>query len=133
MSFKDTIKKSIPDTEHSFILDLQGNLTKYRYVGDFTCKIATHKDKSSIGRHKAMLNGEFPLLDIKVAEMHHMIAFLRYTLIKFPDWWSESDYGFSLYDSNVVEALYDKVLAFEEKWYNQIWGVETPKEETSTS
>lgn len=51
-----------------------------------------------------------------------MAAYCKFTLTKYPEWFSESDFGLDLYDSNVLEAVYNQILAKEESWLKSIWG-----------
>jgi hypothetical protein len=82
------------------------------------------KTQGMIGRHEAMLNGEYPIyLDAGVRKIHKMIAYLRFTLVDAPIFWKNADLGYDLRDDNVVEEVYNKVMAFEEKWLATIWGV----------
>ena len=74
-------------------------------------------------KHEAMLNGEYgPFLPEGIRKMHKMIAYLRYTLIDCPTFWKEADLGYSLRDPNVVNEVYDQVLAHEDRWLEAIWG-----------
>lgn len=115
---------NVPDTTSTFQIDIVGSVTKKRFLGEFSCKIPTMKDQSMIAKYEAMLNGEFPVyLNNGVLKLHKWIAYLKYTLTDIPKFWRESDNGYDLRDPNVVEAVYDQVLAFESKWYEEIWGV----------
>jgi len=115
---------NVPDTFHTFQIDMVGSVTKKRFVGDFVCKIPTMKDQSLIAKYEAMLNGEFPVyLNNGVLKLHKWIAYCKYTLTDIPKFWRDSDGGFELRDPNVVEAVYQQVLDFETKWYEEIWGV----------
>lgn len=76
-----------------------------------------------IAKHKTLLNGGFDEhLDIGTKNLHHMISYLRYTLTDIPKWWKDNDMGYELYDINVIEAVYAKVLEFEKAWFEEIWG-----------
>lgn len=115
--------QDIPDTNHVFQLDLIGSVTKRRFLGDFSCKIPTIKDQALIAKHEAMLNGEFPVyLNQGVLKVHKWISYLKYTLTDYPSFWRDSELGYSLRDANVIEAIYDEVLSFEDAWYKKIWG-----------
>jgi len=119
------LKKSLPATESSFIIDLEGMVTGKQYQGEFACKIPNIKDQAAIAKHRAMLNGGFDAgLDIGTKNMHHMISYLRYTLTLFPKWWKEADLGYALFDPNIVEEVYAKVLDFEKTWLESVWGPE---------
>jgi len=96
-------------------------------------QIPSLKDRSLIGRHKSLLNGDSPnSLGADVLVLHHMLSYLKYTIKESPSWWQETDYGYDLYDMNIIEHLFDKVIDFEQAWLKEIWGEEleeeTPKE-----
>jgi hypothetical protein len=122
------LKKSLPEMEHSFTIQVEGMLTRLPFDGNFTCKIPNAKTQAAIGKHKAMLNGGFSSeLDLGTRNLHHMISYLRYTLTDMPKWWKDADLGYDLYDVNVIEEIYSKVLQFEKAWYESVWG--KPEEE----
>lgn len=131
MSDINALNKALPLMENSFTIDEEGILKKIRYTGDFTCRIPNIKIQALISKHKAMLNGGFELgLDVGTKNLHHMISYLRYTLTEFPKWWKDADLGYDLYDINIVESVYAKVLEFEKSWYESVWGKdEEPKSE----
>lgn len=130
MNKNNNLREELPDTTHLFVLDLQGRITKKRFVGEFKCKIATIKDQAMIAKHNALLNGEFPIyLDAGIQKIHKMISYLRYTLTDYPIFWRDSDLGYDLRDDNIIEAVYDEVIAFENKWLEQVWGKDDGSEE----
>lgn len=123
MSKINSLPDSLPDTNHEFLLDLVGRVTKKRFVGEFRCKIPTIKDQAMIKKHEAMLNGEFPVyLDADIQKIHQMIAYLRFTLVDCPMFWKNSDLGYELRDDNIIRGVYDEVISFENKWLAQVWG-----------
>ena len=130
MSKNNKLSKIIPPSESQFEIEVVGEVTKKRFVGEFSCKIPRKKEQCMIDKHRAFLNGELAhMLDATTLRFHQMIAYLRYTLVveDCPKWWKESDLGYDLYDSNVVEAIYNKVLEFEVEWLKEIWGEEAVK------
>lgn len=120
------LSKDLPSVEGEFQIDIEGELTKKRYLGEFTCKIMNKKERALVEKHKAYLNGEFAMqLDLVTLRYHHQVAYLRYALVKpYPKFWMNSDLGYELYDGNVVDEVYNKVLAFEEDWMRKVWGDE---------
>lgn len=123
MNNTSDLKKSLPEMEHEFsISNLEGSLTKNTYSGNFTCKITNIKTQAQIKKLKAKLDEGLTGLDFGVQKIHEMISYLRYTIIDSPKWWKDSDYGYELYDSNIVETLYNEVLKFEESWMEEVWG-----------
>lgn len=123
-----SLSKDTPATENTFQIDVEGEVTKKRFLGEFTCRIPRRKEQCLIDKHRAYLNGDLAaMLDPATLQFHHMISYLRYTLMteSVPKFWKESDLGYELYDANVVQAVYDKVLEFEVDWLTQIWGRDT--------
>lgn len=130
MNKNNKLASELPDTTHVFQLDLQGRITKKRFLGEFRCKIPTIKDQAMIAKHNALLNGEFPIyLDAGIQKIHKMISYLRFTLTDYPVFWRDSDLGYELRDDNIIEAVYDEVIAFENKWLEQVWGKNDGSEE----
>lgn len=130
MSNFSKLSKDIPVTETSLQIDIEGEVTKKRFLGEFSCKIPRKKEQCLIDKHRAFLNGPQPeQLSPETLRFHHMVAYLRFTIdtVNSPKWWKESDLGYELYDENVVKALYDKVLDFEVEWLKEVWGEEAVK------
>lgn len=124
MSKVNNLLETLPETSHTFTLDLIGRITKRRYLGEFVCKIPTLKDQALIDKHRAFLDGEFPIyLKPGIKKLHEQIAYLRFVLTDIPKFWRESDLGYDLRDDNIVEAVYDEVIAFENKWLMAVWEV----------
>lgn len=123
------LDKEIPDTAHVFQVDVVGQVTRKRFLGEFRCRVPTLKDQCLIGKHEATLNGEYgSFLAPGIQKLHKMVAYLRYSIVDSPIFWKDSDLGYALRDANVVEAVYDEVIAFEEKWLESIWGKEEVNE-----
>lgn len=127
MSNNTKLSKDVPSTEADLQIDVVGEVTKKRFLGEFTAKIPRRKEQCQIDKHRAFLNGPQPeQLSPETLRFHHMISYLRYTIDdkNAPKWWKENDLGYDLYDENVVKALYDKVLDFEVEWLKEVWGEE---------
>ncbi len=134
MNDNNSLLKELPETTHSFQIELTGSVTKKRFLGDFTCKIPTLRDQALIDKHNVMLNGENPLYVAPgIQKLHKMIAYLRFTLTEFPKFWRESDLGYDLRDFNVIESIYNEVIDFEDKWIKAIWGTEEEKDDGADS
>lgn len=117
------LPKSIPEKDTEFQLKSTGALTKEKYSGTFKCKIPNLRVQAQIAKTKAFLNAGFEdSLDSQMKNLHQMVAYLKHTVTDSPDWFRESDYGYDLFDANVVEEIYLKVLRFEEDWLEQVWG-----------
>lgn len=123
--------KDLPDTTKEITLEVVGSVTKKKFVGEFTCKIPNMEDQVLIAKAEANANGQYPMyLDSGVLKLNKMHAYLKYTIIGIvPKFWQESKNGIQLRDMNVIEELYNKVLAFEEEWIKKVWGEVTDEPE----
>jgi len=120
---KDAIMTTLPDSEKSFTIDIQGEVTKHRYIGEFTCKILNKKERAFVSKHYAFLNGDVSeFLEPSTKQFHEVIAYLRFSIIKFPSFWATSDLGYALMDEAPVIEVYKQVLKFEDEWVEKIWG-----------
>lgn len=128
MSKFNKLNKDMPPTETDVQIEVVGEVTKKKFIGEFTVKIPRRKEQCLIDKHRAFLNGPSPEnLEPATLKFHHMIAYLRYVVIDSPKWWQEADLGYDMYDENVVQALYDEVLKFEVEWLKSVWGEEAVK------
>lgn len=119
----ENLPKEIPLMDHEFEVSVEGEITKKQYVGKFKYRIPNLKAKALADKKRAELDGPLgDLIDPSVQQLHYMIAYLRFTLIDMPDWWSDSDYGYGLHDYSVVKAVYDKTQDFETTWMEKVWG-----------
>lgn len=122
------LSKSVPDTTHTFNVNLDGEHSRINYMGTFTCKILNRGERALVDKHRALLNGDFSeQLSIETINYHYMVSYLKYALIDVPTFWKNSDYGYALYDENVVRAVYNKAVSFEETWLKEIWGDDVTK------
>lgn len=123
MSDLSTLKKALPEMEHSFsLIEEVGSLTKMPFSGNFSCRITNLKTQAQIDKLRASLNEGLSDLSAGTKQLHAMIAHLRYALTDSPKWWKEADHGYDLLDYNLVQKVYDKVIEFENKWYDEVWG-----------
>lgn len=113
---------SLPSMEYNFSISLIGSETKKNYEGQFTYKRLNLKNRAESSKMRCRLNGDLTTLEKDVGYFHEMIAWLRYGLIDYPDWWEGCQYGLDLYDLNIIEEIYKKVMEFEDKWHNRVFG-----------
>lgn len=110
----------LPNMEHSFQISVNGNDTGTTYTGDFTYKRPTVGDRSRIDVMNKRLNGDLLTLEPETVQFNEAVAYLRFTLTKFPDFWKDSNMGMDLYDSNVVVEVYNKCSKFEEEYLSKV-------------
>lgn len=136
MNKNNNLLKELPPDEAVIQVDVVGRVTKRRFLGEFKVRIPTMEDQSSMARHEADLNGDNgPFIPEGIQKINKMISYLKYTVVDAPIFWKDANMGHKLRDPNVVEEVYNKVLAFEDEWLKEIWGEsdEDGSEETSGS
>lgn len=117
------LPKSLPPMELEFSLEVKGDITGKVYQGNFKYKIPNLKAKALAEKKRAELNGGMDaMLDASVLQLHFMIAYLRFSLYEVPQWWEDNDYGYNLYDYNVVKQVFDRVEQFETDYVKAVWG-----------
>ena len=117
------LPKTLPSRDSEFKVKVVGSLTKEAYEGEFSCRIPRNREQAMIAKEIAFLNAGFDsTLDKGIKNLHRMVAYCKHTIQKAPEWFLESDYGYDLYDINVVEEVYHEILKLEEKWLGNVWG-----------
>ncbi len=132
MSKSNDFPREAPSREFEFPIDIIGNESGKRRKGDFTFAIPNLKRRAMADKKRAELNGGFEIaLNPEVLDLHFMIAYLRFTLVEFPKWWKESDFGYDLDDYSVIKGIYDKCEAYQKEYTEAIWGPQEDLEEDS--
>lgn len=117
--------------EFTFELNKKGSSSGKLYEGSFTYKRLTIGSQGRAGVLKAKLNGDLTAIDPEIDRLHEMLSWLRYGLIDYPDWWRECSFGENLYDLNILEELYLRVVDFEKEWTKKI-DVQSNKKDSDT-
>lgn len=124
------LPKSLPSENPFFEIDVVGSVSGERYKGRFECQIPNLRIQANIDKYKRFLNGGMDAtLDKNTLNLHHMTAYCKFTLVEAEKWFIESDWGYDLFDQNVLEEVYNQILAKEEKWLTGIWGDQVEEEE----
>lgn len=121
--------KALPSMEHTFTVSIKGSDTGQVFDGTFSYKRPNLRKNSEISKTAALLNGGIVNLDEDTKLLHEVLAMLKHTITKSPEWWDKSDYGYELYDANVIFDIYKECTKFEAEWRDKVWVVETKKEE----
>ena len=113
--------KALPSMESTFTVSIKGIETAQQFDGTFTYKRPNLRVKSEIAKTTAILDSGLKNLDEDTKFLHNILATLKHTIIKSPDWWDKADFGFELYDVNVVFEVYKACSDFEQKWVSEVW------------
>ena len=100
--------------EHVFEIDYYSEQDDCTYKGTFTSKKLSIIEKGKVNIRKIELNGgryydpDTPGIGIDefTDHMNYMIAYLEFSLVKYPDWWDMSTLG----DLAVVGTVWKEVM-----------------------
>ena len=109
------------DITASFTVSVQGESTGLAFVGSFTVKLLLTKTENFMADEKRrILLGAYPenaLEELKLDAL--MLSQLHVRVVSAPQWWTDSENGTKMLDSNVVFEVFksttDKVQEFREK------------------
>lgn len=81
-------------------------------VGTFVVKRLTIGELGQYSVFKTKLNGDLVEVPQPVERLHEAVAFLQFALVEQPDWFTPQ----TMYDVEVVYAVYDRCLAYQSKF-----------------
>lgn len=120
--------KTLPSMEHTFTINVKGSETAQVFEGTFTYKIPNIRARSEIAKTAARLNEDLKNLDEDTKFLHTVLSTLKHTLLKSPEWWAKADFGFELFDLNVIFEVYKACSDFYDKWAKEVYMGETTAE-----
>lgn len=122
--------KNLPSSSFNFNINLVGAVTKTPFSGNFVFQIPNIRVRAEAEKEKARLNqGLDKDLDDAILSVHLMYSYLKHTLLESPDWFKESNYGYDLYDGNVLTTVYLKCVEYENEWAKRLNGEPTKSEQ----
>ena len=110
----------LPTTESVFDFDFTSEFGK-KYDGRFTVRcVLNMRQKHQLELEKTRLLGNYSNPTDELAGIAIVLGTLRARIIDAPEWWKQSDGGFSISDIDTLNALYDKVLTTEVEWRTKL-------------
>lgn len=107
----------LPSKELVFEFEHIGQTTEKKYEGRFTVLgLLDIGQKHRLELEKTKLMGNYLNPTDGLAGLAIILANLRVKLVDGPEWWKQSNGGYSIQDEDVVIALYEKVVASEAEW-----------------
>ncbi|NIU02219.1 MAG: hypothetical protein GWN01_15355 [Nitrosopumilaceae archaeon] len=114
--------KNLPNMSHVFTVKIKGEETQKQFEGTFKYQRPNLKVDSEIDKTRALLDGGIKGLGEDIRDLHRILATLRHTIVEYPDWWEDCDFGYELYDLNVVLDIYMETKKFEADFENKLHG-----------
>lgn len=111
----------LPSMEHTFTIKVEGSETRQIFEGTFKYKRPNIRIRSEIDKTKALLDGGLQNLDQDTQLLHGILSRLKHTLVDSPEWWKKTDYGYELYDLNVILEISKECNKFDSDWMDSVW------------
>jgi hypothetical protein len=119
----------IAQNEYSFHVRLTGEKSKLPYEGTFAVKclltqeemvdIAVRVDRYNSGSKN--LPAQYALINRAIAEIEvRLIRDKKTSKPQCPTWWTESDFGRLLVDSNILFEVFAKAMEAESEWQKRL-------------
>lgn len=102
----------LPPQEHTFTIQVTGIRSGQTFEGSFTYARPTLGTNIQIGKTKAFITGGLPV-DPDTDAVVEMLSTLRHTLVNYPDWWKDSEFGSKMQDLNVLFEIMSHCNKFE--------------------
>ena len=111
----------LPKNESTFKIDIEGEVTKTKYEGEFTviCK-PTLSMKHEHALIKARLMGDLKNPTQDLYFFSELIATLKTRIVDHPKWWVDSFKNLNTLDENVVVEVYEQIIKASEEWNKQL-------------
>lgn len=121
----------LPKNEAVFDFDYTSELGK-KYEGRFTvlCLLDMgQKHRLEIEKTRLLGNHQNPTESLTGIAI--VLATLRVKIIDAPEWWKQSNGGFSIKDEDALVMLFDKVQAAEAEWRTKLLEMKNKTLETT--
>jgi hypothetical protein len=123
----------LPKIEAVFDFNFTSELAK-KYDGRFTVLcILDMGQKHRLELEKTRLLGNYPNPTDGLAGIAIVLANLRIKITDAPEWWRQSNGGFTIQDEDALVALYEKIQTAEAEWRNQLAEMKKKALETPNS
>lgn len=118
----------LANNEHKFYFKEKGTTSDQWFEGDFTVKCVLNiEEQVRVGVLVDRYNGgsrtlepNRALMNRAIAEMEVRVATNKESKPLCPTWWTESDYGRTLYDSNILYSVFSKAMDAEKQWTERL-------------
>jgi len=118
----------LTNNEHKFYFKKKGDISGQSFEGDFTVKCVLNiEEQVQVGILVDRYNAGSRTLDPNRALMNRSIAELEMRIVKdkeekflCPTWWTESDFGRTLYDYNILYSVFSQAMDAEKDWKDRI-------------
>jgi hypothetical protein len=112
---------NLPKNEKSFNFSKEGEITGFKYEGQFTVKCALSLgDKRLVEIEKSRLSVDLMNPTNNLDAISRVIANLRVRVINGPEWFNQQVNTLSILDENVVFEVYSECLKASDEWIKDL-------------
>jgi hypothetical protein len=112
---------NLPKNEKSFNFSKEGEVTGFKYEGQFTVKCALSLgDKRLIEIEKSRLSVDLMNPTGNLDAISRVVANLRVRIINGPEWFNQQVNILSILDEEIVYEVYSECLKASEEWIRDL-------------
>lgn len=121
---------ALPKNERTFSISVDGDTSGEKFEGQFTAKCVLNMSEKHIKElEKTRLMADYANPSGSLAGIAEILSTLRVKLVKWPDWWANTDFGNKILDENIVITIYDEVQKLEQEWRKEVREKNSPDKE----
>lgn len=125
---------NLPKNEKTFHFSKEGEITGFKYEGQFTVKCALSlADKRLIEIEKSRLSVDLMNPTGNLDAISRLIANLRVRVLNGPEWFNQQINTMSILDENIVFEVYSECLKASEDWIKDLKGQSVKGDELGNS
>lgn len=111
----------LPGNEYTFHYKGKGDTTSEFYEGDFTVAcVLTNAEQMEVAIRTDRYSGGSKSLAEQFKLTNRVFAELDMRIKKSPKWWTESNGGWDLHDTNIVHEVFKKAMDASKDWADRL-------------
>lgn len=112
---------NLPKNEKTFMFDKVGEVTGFKYEGQFVVKCALSlADKRLIEIEKSRLSMDLQNPTANLDAISRLVANLRVRVISGPEWFNQQVQSMSILDEEIVFEVYSQCLKASDEWLKEL-------------
>lgn len=111
----------LPKNEKSFMFSKEGEVTGFKYDGQFTVKcVLTAADKRVLEIEQSRLMVDLKNPTSNLIAISRVVANLRIRVLKSPDWFGQMISDLETLDDNILFDVWSECLTASQAWMDEL-------------
>jgi hypothetical protein len=111
----------LPKNEKSFMFSKEGEVTGFKYEGQFTVKcVLTAADKRVLEIEQSRLMVDLKNPTSNLIAISRVVAGLRIRVLKSPDWFDQMIADLETLDDNILFDVWGECLTASQAWMDEL-------------